>query len=196
MDTMFVTAAMETPSLVLRYAAAFFFVVVAIFLAYMLFKAAKALERVDKVLVNVDENGIPLMQKAGTTLDGVNANLGNVDEITRDVAGFTDKLDKMASSVEGAVTTPARKAAAFGAGVQSAVSSFMKRDRSADAPFAAGPAGPAEGGEPATGGWSYAAAPAEAPDDADSAAAEPTDTATAGGGAAADAAADAKPDGA
>ena len=123
--------------------------------------------------------------KGGTTLrcitiNGVNANLGNVDEITRDVAGITDKLDKMASSVEGAVTTPARKAAAFGAGVQSAVSSFMKRDRSADAPFAAGPAGPAEGGEPATGGWSYAAAPAEAPDDADSAAAEPTDTATAG----------------
>ena len=132
MDTMFVTAAMETPSLVLRYAAAFFFVVVAIFLAYVLFKAAKALERVDKVLVSVDENGVPLMQKAGVTLDGVNANLGNVDEITKDVAGITDKLDKMASSVEGAVTTPARKAAAFGAGVQSAVSSFMKRDKPGD----------------------------------------------------------------
>src|SRR5665648_1089695 len=107
MDTMFVSAVMSTPSLVLRYAAAFFFVVVAIF------KAAKALERVDKILVDVDENGIPLMQKAGATLDGVNANLGNVDEITKDVAGITDKLDKMATSVEGAVTTPARKAAAF-----------------------------------------------------------------------------------
>ncbi|MBE3035339.1 MAG: DUF948 domain-containing protein, partial [Actinobacteria bacterium] len=111
MDTMFVTAVMSTPSLVLRYAAAFFFVVVAIFMAYALFKAAKALERVDKVLADVDENGIPLMQKAGATLDGVNANLGNVDEITKDVAGITDKLDKMATSVEGAVTTPARKAA-------------------------------------------------------------------------------------
>src|SRR5665647_2316851 len=136
MDTMFVSAAMSTPSLVLRYAAAFFFVVVAIFIAYALFKAAKALERVDKI-------GIPLMQKAGATLDGVNANLGNVDEITKDVAGITDKLDKMATSVEGAVTTPARKAAAFSAGVRSAVSSFMKRDKSGDAASGGSEAGPA-----------------------------------------------------
>src|SRR5450759_845775 len=131
MDTMFVTAAMSTPSLVLRYAAAFFFVVVAIFMAYALFKAAKALERADKVLADVDENGIPLMQKAGATLDGVNANLGNVDEITNDEAAITDKLHKRAAAVEGADTTPARKAAAFSAGVKAAVSSVMKRDKSA-----------------------------------------------------------------
>ena len=221
MDTMFVTAAMSTPSLVLRYAAAFFFVVVAIFLAYALFKAAKALERLDKVLVDVDENGIPLMRKAGDTLDGVNANLGNADEITKDVAGITDKIDRMAGSVEGAVTTPARKAAAFSAGVQSAVSRFVKRDKSGDA------------AADAAGGWSYADASAEAAGDVAADAAEAagdagaaTDaaeavgdvaaaaagegvadvataadeavegSATAAGDAVADAAADAKPDGA
>ena len=203
MDAMLVTAAMETPSLVLRYAAAFFFVVVAVFLAYTLFKAAKALERVDKILVSVDENGIPLMQKAGTTLDGVNANLGNVDEITKDVAGITDKLDKMASSVEGAVTTPARKAAAFSAGVQSAVSSFMKRDKPADGGSAGSGAGdaPASGDAPAGSGWSYASAPADVSDDA---AVTPVAEAAQGVGdaatpvteAAPDAATDAKPDGA
>ncbi|MCX6372014.1 MAG: DUF948 domain-containing protein [Actinobacteria bacterium] len=196
MDTMFVTAAMETPSLVLRFAAAFFFVVVAIFLAYMLFKAAKVLERADKVLADVDENGIPLMEKAGTTLDGVNANLGNVDEITKDVAGITDKLDKMASSVEGAVTTPARKAAAFGAGVQSAVSSFMKRDKPGDAGdggSSAGSADAAAGDAPAAGGWSYADAPAAAADADVTAdvAADATPSADAAG-----TAADARPDGA
>jgi len=206
MDTMFVTAAMSTPSLVLRYAAAFFFVVVAIFLAYALFKAAKALERVDKVLADVDENGIPLMRKAGDTLDGVNANLGNVDEITKDVAGITDKLDRMTGSVEGAVRAPARKAAAFSAGVQSAVSNFMKRDKSGDA----------AGDAPPAGGWSYADTPSEATDDAGAATpaaeaaadaadavAEATttagdvvaDAATAAGDAVADAVADAKPDG-
>jgi len=155
MDTMFVTAAMSTPSLVLRYSAAFFFVVVAIFLAYMCFKAAKFLERADKVLADVDENGIPLMRQAGVTLDGVNANLGNVDEITKDVAGITDKIDRMAGSMEGAVKTPARKAAAFSAGVQSAVSNFRKRDKTGDA----------ESG--AAGGWSYDDAAAEPSADAD-----------------------------
>jgi uncharacterized protein YoxC len=203
MDTMFVSAAMSTPSLVLRYAAAFFFVVVAIFMAYALFKAAKALERVDKVLVDVDENGIPLMQKAGATLDGVNANLGNVDEITKDVAGITDKLDKMATSVEGAVTTPARKAAAFSAGVRSAVSSFMKRDQSdAAASGGSGAGSSAAGDAPPAGGWSYAAAPGEAAADAAEAAGDAAttassgvaDTATAAAEAVADAAADAKPD--
>jgi uncharacterized protein YoxC len=216
MDTMFVTAAMSTPSLVLRYAAAFFFVVVAIFLAYALFKAAKVLERFDKVLVDVDENGIPLMQKAGTTLDGVNANLGNVDEITKDVAGITDKLDKMAGSMETAVTTPARKAAAFSAGVQSAVSNFMKRDKPADAASAGWSSGSAAGDAPSAGGWGHAAASADAAGDAgattpageaaagaaeaagdavamaDAGTADATATA---GEAIADAAADAKPDG-
>jgi hypothetical protein len=37
----------------------------------------------------------------------------------------------MANAVEGAVSTPARKAASFSAGVQGAVSSFMRRDKGA-----------------------------------------------------------------
>ena len=139
MDPRLALIAMSTPSVALRYAAAFFFVVVAVASAYALFKAGKALERVDKVLADVDEQGIPLMQKAGDTLDGVNANLGNVDEITKDVAGITDKIDNMASAVEGAVRAPARKAAAFSAGVQGAVSSFMRRDKLAATPPSASP---------------------------------------------------------
>jgi uncharacterized protein YoxC len=152
------------PSIVLRYAAAFFFVVVAIAIAYALAKAAKALGRVGKVLADVDQQAVPLMQKAGTTLDGVNANLGNVDQITKDVADITDKIDKMATSVEGAMSTPARKAAAFSAGVQSAFSSFRRRDRGARA-----------SGDP----WS-----------APSAADEPTAASSAGTASVADAAAD------
>ena len=79
--------------MVLSYAAAFFFVVVAIAAAYALFKAGGTLQRVDTVLGDVDREAVPLLQKAGTTLDGVNANLGNVDQITKDVADITDKID-------------------------------------------------------------------------------------------------------
>ena len=124
----FAFVAMSTSSLVLRYAAAFFFVLVAIAAAYALFKTGKVLDRVDVVLADVDKETVPLLRKAGTTLDEVNGSLSNVDQITKDVANTTDKLDKMANAVEGAVSTPARKAAAFSAGVQSAVSSFMKRE--------------------------------------------------------------------
>jgi uncharacterized protein YoxC len=190
MDASPATLAMSTPTIVLSYAAAFFFVLVAIAAAYALFKAGKTLERVDKVLTDVDTEAVPLMQKAGTTLDGVNANLGNVDQITKDVADITDKIDTMANVVEGAVSTPARKAAAFGAGVQGAVSSFMRRDK--------GTAG--AGGSSAAGGgmaWSAPAADAaetaaeatsagaSAPGDAASA---PAEAVSEGGQAAAEAA--------
>jgi uncharacterized protein YoxC len=131
MDSSFATLAMSTPTIVLSYAAAFFFVVVAVAAAYALFKAGGTLQRVDTVLGDVDREAVPLLQKAGTTLDGVNANLGNVDEITKDVADITDKIDAMATAVEGAVSTPARKAASFSAGVQGAVTSFMRRDKTA-----------------------------------------------------------------
>ena len=130
MDSSIATIAMSTPTIVLSYAAAFFFVAVAIAAVYALVKAGKVLDRVDTVLGDVDREAVPLMQKAGTTLDGVNANLGNVDQITKDVADITDKIDNMANAVEGAVSTPARKAASFSAGVQGAVSSFMRRDKS------------------------------------------------------------------
>jgi uncharacterized protein YoxC len=133
MDSSFATFAMSTPTIVLSYAAAFFCVIVGIAAAYALFKAGGTLGRVDTVLDDVDKQAVPLMQKAGTTLDGVNANLGNVDQITKDVADITDKIDAMANAVEGAVSTPARKAASFSAGVQGAVSSFMRRDRGASA---------------------------------------------------------------
>jgi hypothetical protein len=174
MDSSFATVAMETPTIVLSYAAAFFCVAVAIASVYALVKLGKMINRVDTVLEDVDREAVPLMQKAGTSLDGVNANLGNVDQITKDVADITDKIDSMANAVEGAVSTPARKAASFSAGVQGAVSSFMRRDKPAPGAEAAG----ATAESPAGGAWTAPAAPA-----ADAAA----DTAAAATDAAADA---------
>jgi hypothetical protein len=176
MDSSFATFAMSTPTIVLSYAAAFFFVVVAIAAAYALFKTGGTLGRVDTVLSDVDREAVPLMQKAGMTLDGVNANLGNVDQITKDVADITDKIDAMATAVEGAVSTPARKAASFSAGVQGAVSSFMRRDKT-----------PPQGG---AGAWE----PSAAADAAGDAASAGESTTSAAASAVADAAADAAPE--
>jgi uncharacterized protein YoxC len=133
MDSMLDVVAMSTSSLVLRYAAAFFFVLVAVTAAYALIRAGKVMGRVDKVLADVDQEALPLMQKAGTTLDEVNVSLANVGEITKDVSQMTDKVDRMAGAVEGAVTAPARKAASFSAGVSKGVNTFFKRDQE-DAP--------------------------------------------------------------
>jgi uncharacterized protein YoxC len=172
MDSSFGVFAMETPTIVLSYAAAFFFVVVAVAAAYALAKAGGTLGRVDTVLDDVDKQAVPLMQKAGTTLDGVNANLGNVDQITKDVADITDKIDAMANAVEGAVSTPARKAASFSAGVQGAVSNFMRRDKGAPA---GGATEPAPTTPPAAAGGPVSDAAASAADAAGDAAASAAD---------------------
>jgi len=127
MESLFDVVAMSTASLVLRYAAAFFFVVVAIAAAYALFTVGKTMGRVEQVLSDVDREALPLMSKAGTTLDEVNVSLANVGQITKDVSQMTEKVDRMTGAVEGAVAAPARKAAAFSAGVSEAVGTFFKR---------------------------------------------------------------------
>jgi uncharacterized protein YoxC len=120
-----------TASDILRYAAAFFFIVVAIALAYALVRVGKVLGRTEKMLEDIDREAVPLLRKSGETLDGVNGSLGNVDEITRDVADMTDKVNGLVTAVEGALQTPAKKAAAFGSGIQQAVTSFFRRDETA-----------------------------------------------------------------
>jgi hypothetical protein len=86
------------------------------------------------VLADVDKEALPLITKAGTTLDEVNVSLANVGEITKDVSQMTEKVDRMAGAVEGAVSMPARKAAAFSAGVTEAVGTFFKRGDQEDTP--------------------------------------------------------------
>jgi len=127
MDPLFDVVAMSTASLVLRYAAAFFFVLVAIAAAYALVRLGKTLSRAEQVLADVDKEALPLMNKAGTTLDGVNVSLANVGQITKDVSQMTDKVDRMAGAVEGVMSAPARKAASFSAGVTKGVNTFFKR---------------------------------------------------------------------
>ena len=119
---------------VLQYAAAFFFVLVAIAMAYALIKAAKTLERVDKVLADVDHEAVPLMQKAGVSLDGVNANLTMSTTSRRTWPTSRTRSTPWPTSSKGPSVGPARKAAAFSAGVQTAVSSFMRRDRGEASP--------------------------------------------------------------
>ena len=69
------------------------------------------------------------------------------------VVDATEKVDQTTRAVEAAITVPAKKAAAFGAGVSQAVSSFFSRG--ADS----GEDGRADDGAPAAGAWRPASAP-------------------------------------
>jgi uncharacterized protein YoxC len=154
-DTL-MTVAASAPSMALRYAAAFFLVVVGAGLIYALLRLGGALRAADKLLGDVDGEVVPLLKQATETLDGVNAELDKVDVVMSSVVDVTEKVDQTTRAVESAISVPARKAAAFGAGVSQAVSSFFNRgeggepagDDSARGP---GAGEPAATGEPAPG---------------------------------------------
>jgi len=127
--TSFSLLATSTPSMAWRYALAFFLVVVAIGLVYLLVKAGKVLGSLKKIVTDLDTELVPLLEKIGTTVDEVNQELDKVNEITGSVVGMTQRIDNTSRAVESALSKPAKKAAAFTAGAQQAVSSFVSRFR-------------------------------------------------------------------
>ena len=128
------TVAASAPSMALRYAAAFFLVVVGIGLIYALVRLGGTLGSAEKLLTDVDSEVVPLLKQATETLDGVNSELDKVDVVMSSVVDVTEKVDQTTRVVESAITVPAKKAAAFGAGVSQAVSSFFNRGSDAGEP--------------------------------------------------------------
>lgn len=129
-----VNVAASTPSMALRYAAAFFLVVVGIGLIYALIRLGGTLGSAEKLLTDVDAEVVPLLKQATETLDGVNTELDKIGVIMTSVVDATGKVDQTTRAVESAISAPARKAAAFGAGVSQAVSSFFNRGSDASEP--------------------------------------------------------------
>ena len=134
-DSVWIVGA-SAPSMAWRYAAAFFLVVVGIGLIYALVRLGGTLRSAEKLLTDVDTEVVPLLKQATETLDGVNTELDKVDVVMSSVVDATEKVDQTTRIVESAISVPAKKAAAFGAGVSQAVSSFFNRGGDAPEPEA------------------------------------------------------------
>ena len=119
--------AVSTPSMVLRYAAAIFFIAVAVGLVYALVRLGKTLKQAELLLGDVNNEVVPLLKQATETLDNVNEELVKLDTVMGTVVDVTEKVDATTRAMEAAVSMPAKKAAAFGAGVSQAFSSMLGR---------------------------------------------------------------------
>jgi hypothetical protein len=124
----------STPSMVLRYAAAFFFVVVAIALVFALVRLGRTLGQAETMLGDINKEVVPLLKQATATLDNVNEELEKLDSVMGTVVDVTDKVDATTRAMEAAVSMPAKKAAAWGAGVSQAFSSMLGRRDHAEEP--------------------------------------------------------------
>ena len=163
MTNSLLAVAVSTPSMALRFAAAFFLVIVGIGLIYALIRLGGTLGSAEKLLTDVDTEIVPLLKQATETLDGVNTELDKFDVVMSSVVDVTEKVDQTTRVVESAITVPAKKAAAFGAGVSQAVSSFFNRGSDPGEPVAddGGLSSGASWSPPA--GYAPAAAAAAAP---------------------------------
>lgn len=111
---------------IMRIAIGVFFVLFGVGIAYALFRLGGVLKRLSSILADANTQVVPLLTRIEGTLDGVNAELGKVDDITGSVAGIVRTAEQATTAVHGAVSKPMKVAAGMAAGVSEGVRSFFR----------------------------------------------------------------------
>ena len=118
---------------VLDYALAFFFVASGIGLAYMLFRMGGTFARLSSFVKGSERDVLPVVVKAGGTVDRVNDQLDKLDVVTDSAVSMADSADTAVRAVSTAITTPVKKVSGFASGVSHGVSAFRARRDMGDA---------------------------------------------------------------
>lgn len=118
---------------VLDYALAFFFVASGVGLAYMLFRMGGTFARLSSFVKGSERDVLPVVVKAGGTVDRVNDQLDKLDVVTDSAVSMADSADTAVRAVSTAITTPVKKVSGFASGVSHGVSAFRARRDMGDA---------------------------------------------------------------
>src|SRR5919109_4614144 len=93
-----------------------FLVLVGLALAYMLVRLAATIRRVASLVQGLEQEVLPLINKAGGTVDRVNAQLDKVDLVTNSAVDAADSLDTAVRAVTIVLTRPVQKVSGLAAG--------------------------------------------------------------------------------
>lgn len=118
---------------VLDYALAFFFVAGGVALAYMLVRMGGTFARLSSFIKGSERDVLPVVVKAGGTVDRVNDQLDKLDVVTDSAVSMADSADTAVRAVSTAITTPVKKVSGLASGVSHGVSAFRARRDVADA---------------------------------------------------------------
>ncbi len=102
-----------------------FFLLFGVGLFWALFRLASTFQRLNSTLADVNTQVIPLLTRVESTLDGVNSELGKIDEITGSAAVMAKTAENTTTAVYGIVATPLKKVAGVAAGVYEGVGTFV-----------------------------------------------------------------------
>jgi methyl-accepting chemotaxis protein len=112
---------------VLRAALSFFLIVVGIGIAWACLRLGGLFGRVSTSVNRMTDEVVPILSKAQTTMDGINTEIGRVDEIMQSAVATTKGAEKAVATVSRAVTAPAKKLSGLAAGVSEAMATFKAR---------------------------------------------------------------------
>jgi hypothetical protein len=127
---------------VLKLALSIFLIVTGLGLAYLFLRMAGVFQRLGSALTRITDEVVPILNRAQTTVDGVNLELARVDEIMKTAVGATKGAEKTVQTVATAITSPVRKVTGLAAGAREAVATLRARRAAEAADRAAAPPPP------------------------------------------------------
>lgn len=114
---------------VLWIALSVFFVLLAVALAYVLFRLGATVGRLTSFIRGLEREVLPVINQAAGTMERVNAQLDKVDRVTDSAVDAADSVDTAVRAVTFAIQRPVQKVAGFASGVAHAVAAFrVERD--------------------------------------------------------------------
>ena len=112
---------------ILDYALAAFFVASGLGLLYLFIRMGGTFARLSSFIKGSERDLLPVIVKAGGTVDRVNDQLDKLDTVTDSAVSMADSADTAVRAVSTAITTPVKKVSGFAAGVSHGVSAFRSR---------------------------------------------------------------------
>lgn len=119
-------AAFETID-VLWIALSGFLAVVGLALAYALVRLAATIRSVSSLVQGLEKEVLPLINKAGGTVDRVNGQLDKLDRVTDSAVDAADNLDTAVRAVTIALTRPVQKISGLAAGLAHGMATLRAR---------------------------------------------------------------------
>ncbi|MEO8290119.1 MAG: DUF948 domain-containing protein [Gaiellaceae bacterium] len=113
-----------------------FLVLVGLGLAFVLFRVGGTVGRLSSFIQGLEKEVLPVINKAGGTVDRVNAQLDKVDRVTDSAVDAADSVDTAVRAISVAITRPVEKISGLAEGLSHGIAALRVR-RSPREAFAA-----------------------------------------------------------
>jgi hypothetical protein len=103
-----------------------FLVAIGVASAFMLFRLGQTFERLSSFVRGTERDLLPVIVKAGATVDRVNYELDKLDTVTDSAVSMADSADTAVRAISTAIATPVEKVSGLAAGISHGFSQFRR----------------------------------------------------------------------